>query len=69
MNASTAENLMRSANEPTIRQQVIAAKVAWNTTKAISGIITPLLNVAALVNVPGVGSKMPLRNSAARSRR
>ena len=28
MKASTAENLMRSANEPTIRQQVIAAKVA-----------------------------------------
>jgi hypothetical protein len=31
-NSSTAENLMRSTTEPRIRQQVIAAKVAWNAT-------------------------------------
>jgi hypothetical protein len=31
-NSSTAENLMRSANAPRIRQTVIAAKVAWNAT-------------------------------------
>ena len=30
MKASTAENFMRSAKAPTIRQQVIAANVAWN---------------------------------------
>ena len=31
MKSSTAENLMRSAKAPTIRQQVIPANVAWNT--------------------------------------
>jgi hypothetical protein len=31
-NSSTAENFMRSTTEPRIRQQVIAAKVAWNAT-------------------------------------
>jgi hypothetical protein len=30
--ASTALNLARSAKEPTIRPQVIAAKVAWKAT-------------------------------------
>ena len=32
MNSSTAENFMRSAKAPRIRQQVIAANVAWNAT-------------------------------------
>ena len=36
---------MRSAKAPTIRQQVIAAKVAWNAMKSSSGIATPLLKV------------------------
>jgi len=36
---------MRSANEPTIRPQVMAAKVAWKVKKVSSGITTPLLNV------------------------
>ncbi len=51
-NSSTAENFARSANEPTISATVIAANVAWNTTKSNSGITTPLLNVAAVVNDP-----------------
>jgi hypothetical protein len=32
MNASTAENLARSAKAPTIRPQVMAAKVPWKAT-------------------------------------
>ena len=46
-NSTTAENLTRSANEPTIKVQVIAAKVAWNAAKVKSGMYTPLLKVAA----------------------
>ena len=49
---------MRSANEPTIKQQVMAAKVAWKATNDSSGMTTPLLKVAATES--GV---MPLRNS------
>ena len=52
MNSSTAENFMRSANAPTIRQQVIAANVAWNAMNSSSGMTTPLLNVAAIANSP-----------------
>jgi hypothetical protein len=33
MNSSTAENFMRSAKAPTIRPQVMAAKVSWKATK------------------------------------
>jgi len=62
MKISTAENLRRSANAPTIRQQVIAANVAWNATYTISGITTPLLKVAAVANSPLPASRAPLRN-------
>ena len=37
MNSSTAENFMRSANAPTIRQGVIAANVIWNAAYRYSG--------------------------------
>ena len=50
MNASTAENLARSAIAPRIRQQVIAANVAWNATNTSSGSTTPLENVAAMAS-------------------
>src|SRR5688500_11876881 len=46
-NTSVAENLMRSANEPTMSAQVIAAKVSWNATNVSSGIATPFEKVAA----------------------
>ncbi len=59
MNASTAENFIRSANAPTIRQQVIAANVAWNAMNSSSGITTPLLKVPAIAIVPVSGSYMP----------
>ena len=67
-NSSTAENLIRSANAPTIRHTVIAAKVAWNATKMSSGMTTPLLNVAAVANepTPSFIEKMPPRNSRSR---
>ena len=59
MKARTAANFMRSANAPTIRQQVIAANVAWNAMNSSSGIATPLLNVPAMAIVPAIGSYMP----------
>ena len=62
MNTSTPENFARSAKAPRIRQQVIAAKVAWNATKTSSGITTPFENVAPLANSPFTGSNVPLRN-------
>ena len=46
-NRSDAENLRRSTSDPRIRQQVIAAKVAWKATNTISYIGVPLLKVAA----------------------
>ncbi len=57
MNSSTAENLMRSANAPTIRQQVMPANVAWNAANTISGITTPLLKVAPFGE--GAGDVVP----------
>jgi hypothetical protein len=63
MKIITAEKRMRSAKAPTMRQAVMPAKVAWKATKVSSGITTPLLKVAAFVNVPATGSKMPFRNS------
>src|SRR5690242_21633405 len=63
MNTSTAENFMRSANAPTIRQQVIAANVAWNATNTSSGRTTPLLKVAAVAKSPFIESNVPDRNS------
>ena len=62
-NSSSAENLMRSANAPTIRQTVIAANVAWNATNSSSGIGVFFENVAAIANVPVDESNVPLRNS------
>ncbi len=58
---STAENFIRSANAPTMSATVIAANVAWNTTKRYSGITTPLLKVAAVANdpTPSLIEKMP----------
>ena len=58
VNNNTAENLIRSANEPTMRPQVIAAKVAWKAKNTNSGITTPLLKVAAIES--GV---MPFKNN------
>ncbi|MNT73402.1 hypothetical protein D3C72_2121020 [compost metagenome] len=62
VNSSTALNLMRSAKAPTIRAQVMPAKVAWKAANTISGITTPLLKVAALAKVPATLSQVPLRN-------
>src|SRR5262249_27652645 len=62
MNSSTALNFIRSANAPTIRQQVMAANVAWNATNTSSGIATPLLNGGPAVNSALIGSNRPLRN-------
>ncbi len=59
MNSSTAENLMRSANAPTIRQQVMPANVAWKAANSSSGMYTPLLKVAAIAKVPVAGSNTP----------
>ena len=50
---------MRSAKAPTIRQQVIAANVAWNARYSSSGITTPLLKVPVIVKVPFAGSNSP----------
>ncbi len=61
-NRSDAENLRRSTREPRIRQQVIAANVAWKATNTISYMGVPLLKVAARENTPVVESKVPLRN-------
>ena len=63
MNSSTALNFMRSAKAPTIRQQVMAAKVAWKTTNTISGSTTPLLKVPTVAKSPFMGSNTPFRNS------
>ena len=45
--ANTAANFMRSANEPTIKAQVIPANVAWNAMKMYSGIFTLSVKVSA----------------------
>ena len=37
MNSSTAQNLMRSANAPTIRHGVMAANVSWKMKYTYSG--------------------------------
>ena len=63
MKISTAENFMRSAKAPTIRQQVMPAKVAWKATNSSSGMTTPLLKVAAIAKVPVLASSVPFRNS------
>src|SRR3954470_19276326 len=63
MKMRTAENFARSANAPKIRQQVIAANVAWNATYTNSGSGVALLNVAAMENSPLIASKVPFRNS------
>ena len=63
MKHSTAENFIRSAKPPTIRQQVIAAKVAWKARYSNSGSTTPLLKVPAVAKVPFIGSKMPCMKS------
>ncbi len=54
MKISTAENFMRSAKAPTISAQVMPANVAWNAMNTISGMTTPLLNVAAVAKVPAI---------------
>ena len=65
MKISTAEKRMRSAKAPTIRQQVMPAKVAWKAANTISGMTTPLLKVAAMEKVPDAGSNRPFMNSRA----
>ncbi len=54
---------MRSTIDPRIRQQVMAAKVAWNATytNSYSGVF--LLNVAAIEKEPSAGLNVPFRNS------
>ena len=37
MNSSTAQNFMRSAKAPTMRQGVMQAKVSWKTKYTYSG--------------------------------
>src|SRR5580698_1937174 len=66
MNTRAAENLMRSTSEPRIRQQVMAAKVAWKPTYTSSLSGTPLSKVAALLKLPSAGLNVPLRNSLLR---
>src|SRR5688572_19010585 len=66
MKSSTALNFARSANAPRMRQQVIAANVAWKATKSSSGSTTPLLNVAAMLKSPFTPSKVPFRNTRSR---
>src|SRR5690348_4402166 len=63
MKSSAAENFSRSTREPRIRQQVIAANVAWKPqyTNSYSGVA--LLKVAAIEKLPVAGSNMPFRNS------
>src|SRR6478735_5595568 len=63
MKISTAENLMRSTIEPRIRQQVIAANVAWNATNTSSYSGVPFENVPAIENEPSAGLKVPARNN------
>ena len=53
---TTAENLMRSAKEPTIRAVVMAAKVPWKATNTYSGMV--------LSTADRVSGVMPERNSA-----
>ena len=60
-NSSTAPNLMRSANEPTISAQVMPANVAWKATNTSSGIITPSVKVAASESMV-----MPMRKALSR---
>ncbi len=54
---------MRSAKAPTIRQQVMPAKVAWKAANNSSGMYTPLLKVAPIAKVPAAGSNRPFMNS------
>ena len=63
MKSSTAENFARSAKAPRIRQQVIAAKVAWNATYTSSGIGVAFEKVAAIENSPLAASNVPFRNN------
>ena len=39
MNASIAENRIRSANAPTMSAGVMMAKVSWNIWNTVSGIV------------------------------
>ena len=45
-NRSTAANFILSANEPTIRQAVIPANVAWKVTNISSGIFEVSVKVS-----------------------
>ena len=46
MNSSSAENFMRSANAPAISAGVMIAKVIWNITKTVSGMVVGHRRVA-----------------------
>ena len=41
MNQSIAENFILSANAPQMSAGVMIAKVSWNITYTVSGIVTP----------------------------
>ena len=58
-----AENFTRSTSEPMMRQQVMAAKVAWKATNTSSYIGVALLKVAPSANMPVAASNVPLRKS------
>ena len=55
MNKSSAENLIRSANAPTISAGVNAANVNWKVTNTNSGIVSDTESAV-----------MPLKNAALR---
>ena len=54
MNSSTAEKRMRSAKAPTMRQQVMAAKVPWKAMNTYSGTVG---------SAPMLSGVTPFRNS------
>ena len=61
-NSITAPNFMRSAMPPTMRVEVMQAKVSWNTTNTSSGSWKPAEKVAAVDSIV-----TPERNSLEKS--
>jgi hypothetical protein len=60
VNSTTAENLMRSANAPTISAGVMQAKVIWKAMKTYSGMTKPSEKVAAVESgVTPTGTALP----------
>ena len=48
MNSKTGREARALGESPTIKAQVMPAKLAWKAANTISGMTTPLLKVAAL---------------------